>query len=84
MVLNNMTSQCTLHCIGTVNLKKSLDLDAWCYSYTNYARQAEPFYPVEIYRAAVAILQNDLNLIPSDITFDNAQNVYQHLLNIFS
>ena len=64
--------------VGTVNLKKNLDIDAWCYSYLNYARQAEPFYPEEFYNAAEAILQTDLRLNPRDITLENAESVYQH------
>ena len=69
---------------GTVNLKKDLNTEAWCYCYLNHATKPDPFYPIEFYTAAVAILRTDLNVDQSDITLDNAENVYKHLLNIFS
>ena len=72
------------YCVGTTNLKKPLDLGAWCHCYENYAHLPQPFYPDEFDEAARAILNTDLTLTPNELTMDIAEAVYTHLLNTLS
>ena len=71
-----------LVCLGTCNYKKSLDLNAWTYSYCNYATKPPPFYPPEFDVAARAILHTDMSLNKEDINSANAEQVYVHLIHI--
>ena len=68
--------------IGTCNYKKSLDLDAWTYSYCNYVIKPQPFFPPEFDVAARAILRTDMSLNKEDINCANAEQVYTHLIRI--
>ena len=68
--------------VGTCDYKKSLDLDAWTYSYCDHATRPPAFYPVEFDTAARAILSSDLLLNKEDINSANAEQVYKHLCRV--
>ena len=66
--------------LGTYSYKKNLDLNAWTYSYCNYATKPPPFFPTEFDAAARAILQTDMSLNKEDINSGNAEQAYTHLV----
>ena len=53
-----------------MNYKKSINFDVWAHG-----------YPEEFQAAAAAILECDLHLREDEITLENAENVYMHLIN---
>jgi hypothetical protein len=68
--------------LGTCDYKKELNFDAWTYSYCRYASQPPPFFPPEFQAAATAIMQVDLRMCKEDITANNAEQIYTHLVRI--
>ena len=50
----------------------------------DHARRPKPFYPEEFQAAAAAILGRDFNLCEDEITLDNAESIYMHLVNTSS
>ena len=59
-------------------------MDGWVYCYTNKCCKPPPLYPEEYASAAKSILAQDLHLEKCDITPNNANSVYLHLLSKFS
>ena len=68
--------------LGTYDYKKELSFDAWTYSYCRCATQPLPFFPPEFQAAATAIMQVDLGMCKEDITANNAEQIYTHLVRI--
>ena len=64
-----------------MNYKESINFDVWAHCYIEHARKPQPFYPEEFQAAAAAILECDLHLREDEITLENAENVYMHLIN---
>ena len=68
---------------GRTDYKKTLDIDAWTYCYSKYAMTPKPFFPPEFEAAAGATLMAAFNMQKSDITIQNAKQIYTHLIHIF-
>ena len=67
-----------LNGVGTQNYQRDLDIDARAFFYG----KPQPFYHPEFGNAARAIMQADLSLTREDITIDNAEQLYTHLVNV--
>lgn len=70
-----------LNDVGTQNYQKYLDIDAWAFCY-HLSCKPQHFYPPEFGDAAREIMQADLSLTRENITIDNAEQVYTHLVNV--
>lgn len=68
---------------GQTDYKKTLNINAWTYCYSQYAMNPMPFFPPEFQIAAETILMTDFNMQESDITIHNAKHIYTHLVHIF-
>lgn len=73
----------TISFLGSSDYKKTLDVSAWSFCYTNLACRPLPFYPPEFKEAATVIMQEDLHMTKDDINVANAKIVYLHLINAF-
>ena len=67
-----------------MSYKKGTNFDVWAHCYIEHARKPKPFYPEEFKAAAVAILERDFNLCEDEITLENAESMYMHLINTCS
>ena len=70
--------------IGVQSYKKGLDYDVWIHCYLEYARKPSPFYPPEFEDAATAILERDFSMTRDNLTIENAEPVYHHLVQTMS
>ena len=66
--------------LGVQSYKKGLDYDVWIHCFLEYARKPSPFYPPEFEDAATAILERDFNMSENNITLENAESIYCHLV----
>ena len=86
-LLPNITGKqsSAMACIpGTVSYKKGTNFDVWTHCYIEHAHKPKPFYPEEFKAGAVAILERDFNLCEDEITLENAESIYMHLINTCS
>ena len=70
--------------IGVQSYKKGLDYDVWIHCYLEYARKPSPFYPQEFEDAATAILERDFNMTKENVTLENAEPIYLHMVQTMS
>ena len=71
-------------CIGSQSYKKELDYDVWIHCYLEHARNPPALYPPEFEAAAMAIIEQDFNMTKDDITLQNAEIIYLHLVQVLS
>lgn len=83
-VVLTRTSFCIPLCVGTSSYIKSLDTEVWTHCYQLHASDPEALYPAEFKMAADAILARDFRIEEGDITVDNVQMLYLHLINEIS
>ena len=70
--------------IGVQSYKKGLDYDVWIHCYLEYARKPCPIKPLEFEDAATAILERDFSMCKDNITLENTESVYCHLVQTIS
>lgn len=64
--------------VGTRSFKQTINFEVWAYSYLEFAKKADTFFPEEFRQAADAILA-ELGMRRHDITTDSARAIYLHL-----
>lgn len=67
--------------IGTRSFKQTINFEIWAYSYLEFAKKADTFFPKEFGQAADAILA-ELGMTRHDITIDSARAVYLYLCEL--
>lgn len=66
---------------GTRSFKQPINYEAWAYSYLEFAKKADIFFPEEFSQAGDVILA-ELGMTRRDITCDSAMAIYLHLCEL--
>ena len=74
---------CYVH-VGAQCYKKDVDYGIWVHCYLEHARKPSPLYPPEFEAAATAILERDFNIAKDDISLQNSEQIYIHLVEQMS
>ena len=67
--------------VGTRSFKQTINFEVWAYSYLEYAKKADIFFPEEFGQAADAILA-ELGMTRHDITTDSTRAIYLYLCEL--
>ena len=70
--------------VETSSYIKSLDTEVWACCYQLHVCEPNALYPAEFTVAADAILARDFGIGIDDVTIDNVQLLYLHLVNEMS